>query len=870
MKKIFVALVLMLMIVVPLVSAQASTLTGPMPCSQTIVGVTPFDNRIVKYFDLKRQIFFGQQGFEFPCDQVVKNTLYEVNGLLNCDDFGTSCTTNADCDPLDNLPNDDFVCVNDRCLETCTVDGDCSAEGSCELFPDDENYCVDLCSNGDFNPYDPSCCCTLQENFNNELNDPALLKQLTQEDRDIVLPGILEDLQDDLNCLVEVASPLCSNGLDDDGDGDIDCADSDCINANTQCVPEHNSESSDVENGQIGLALSSQLYFNKFKPCAARAIKGLGVLEQIYSKTSGAFFIVQKLEELETELIHKLALNDENAQKFFQVNQFTCNTQPINAWTSKVQLLADKVYNCQDFANFANVLGKECELFGGVVVVSEPEFDVDLVTPEEACVQENLLEVLNEYLQTNVDAKNGITGDVPTFSTWEPVFVFAGPPVPSSPDVIEKKQIEAAVSQIIRQFDIITDPAVVAEPVDKVRIEDIVDMCSAIITKCVSNSMCDDTNDCTTNVCDISTGKCKTETFAPVTTPCPCADDNFGHCTGIDGTCVCPGAPAAPTPQDIEVIGVSAPTGGPLEFTVDNFNDLGNIVNPFTVSFGVAIQPAAFLCTTVGITPPVGCSPIAGSGTEGDAPHAGTDTTTCAFTYNCINDGTFLVDVNPVSVLENYAFEIGVTSGDDNVRNQYVFGVSHNIIFLPTAISIVPAVGIKNIGGESTTSGVFGPPFEIDYRFTAPVLSTGAGVSMTTIPGGTFITTTYPDTVFDKTTTVVALTGSAPAVDVIFDVWEAKRSPTTDNGPSIKTTIIAPSQAAGIAIDTPHGALGNGATVSVTESGGITWASVPDSPTGAVISDLLGGGNENAGLLTLFIAALFVFSIFLYVLRRRS
>lgn len=888
MKKIFVALVLTLMIVVPLVSAQASTLTGPMPCSQTIVGVTPFDNRIVKYFDLKRQIFFGQQGFEFPCDQVVKNTLYEVNGLLNCDDFGTSCTTNADCDPLDNLPNDDFVCVNDRCLETCTVDGDCSAEGSCELFPDDENYCVDLCSNGDFNPYDPSCCCTLQENFNNELNDPALLKQLTQEDRDIVLPGILEDLQDDLNCLVEVASPLCSNGLDDDGDGDIDCADSDCINANTQCVPEHNSESSDVENGQIGLALSSQLYFNKFKPCAARAIKGLGVLEQIYSKTSGAFFIVQKLEELETELIHKLALNDENAQKFFQVNQFTCNTQPVNSWTSNVKTLNALFNECQQLAPFWADVAAECGMtFGGGGPIDD--VDTNFVTPEEQCLQDALVFKMNEFNKFISDPTDDIGGNVPTFptSSFPPVFPHVLTPPFDNADQ-QNKLIAANILQgtsianwVIGCFAISgTETEAIdcikqncqkgpAQPFCGNGIVEVSEQCDTGGPCCTSCRFAaqftrgtDDGNDCTQDICD-AVGVTM-HLFLGASTPCPCFDDSFGHCDGA-GTCTCPGVPppVGQPPSEIELVPTAVtPDVGFDEYTL-NVNDLQG------VGF-VLNEEAALKITTAGAGLPT--ISIPGAILSSSQSNAVNGQVIFGASYTLPEGATYPVTIK-VPKTDNTVVTVSVQATQQTTKN---FG-GRTSLFGSTAIpwktatlacppvlfeAQQPAIGTLaqgfDVGATTVTSpGVGSITFEIVFDKDSV---TDGWFGALTPPVGV----TVPHAPFFSCGAPIPLSVGLAE----FTLW-GYTGPVTA-GTVYRPTVLSPGAGASdgkavISVDLPNSNLQNtqNAFVFNDAAGSLTLGSI----TGAAVFGEL--ENSPGGIAALAIAALIVIGIFVFVLRRR-
>jgi hypothetical protein len=65
---------------------------------------------------------------------------------------------------------------------------------------------------------------------------------------------------------------------------------------------------------QQSLDVGSDTYFNIIKNCYVRAIKDLGILEQTYIDEPEAFFFVQKLQAIEVDLQHMLAIEDQKAK----------------------------------------------------------------------------------------------------------------------------------------------------------------------------------------------------------------------------------------------------------------------------------------------------------------------------------------------------------------------------------------------------------------------------------------------------------------------------------------------------------------------------------------------------------------------------
>jgi len=252
--------------VLSLISSVAAQQPVDLVCSQPVVGTTDLNSEYRLYFLEKAALLFGANLPLTPvenaiaCDFTVDKTLWELNGIL------------SNCGP---------------------------AGGGCSFF------------------YYSECCCDLEKTLESELTDTDLMAELTEEDRTIVVPNAIEDLANALECLDSQYLAECDDGIDNEADGDTD------FTADDECDASWDNNE-DADDTQTGIGVGSDEYFNDVKPCYVRAIKDLGILEQVYSKTTQSFFLVQKLEELEVELQHKLALEDEDVIQDFSVPPMTC------------------------------------------------------------------------------------------------------------------------------------------------------------------------------------------------------------------------------------------------------------------------------------------------------------------------------------------------------------------------------------------------------------------------------------------------------------------------------------------------------------------------------------------------------------------
>jgi hypothetical protein len=260
MKKILIALVLMMSMVGS--AFEVLPVNADLVCTQTVQGSTSINTAYIPFFQEKFALLFSSAGTDgIACDYTVDSTLWEVNGIL----------------------------------EACE---DTEGEG-CAFVP---------------SPFNNDCCCDQFVTLESEIFD--VLNELTVEDRDIIVPQALTDLSAALDCLNTEYLAECMDGIDQDGEG------TDYPN-DVRCDAPW--DASEFEFGlQTDKPVTSATYFNDVKPCYVRAIKDLGILEQVTSKTTQAFFLVQKLQELEVELQHKLALEDEQAIQDFTVGSETC------------------------------------------------------------------------------------------------------------------------------------------------------------------------------------------------------------------------------------------------------------------------------------------------------------------------------------------------------------------------------------------------------------------------------------------------------------------------------------------------------------------------------------------------------------------
>ncbi|MEM3154131.1 MAG: hypothetical protein QW165_01015 [Candidatus Woesearchaeota archaeon] len=208
---------------------------------------------------------------------------------------------------------------------------------------------------------DNPCACTLTSSLSLEGNDPNLLVHLTKEDREIILPNAWARLKVAMDCLIENYSP------------------------------------EDDEPVIVG----SATWFNDVKPCYVSAINILGMLENIYSRTPEAFFLVQKLQELEVELMHKLALEDQKAKAAWIVLPNTCNVFPINAHTSEGILKKNIFLSPNAAMTFWNAVWGNCGGIGNSFVQSQME-----------CFEQHKIDILNNALKVVCDPLDGEEGDI--------------------------------------------------------------------------------------------------------------------------------------------------------------------------------------------------------------------------------------------------------------------------------------------------------------------------------------------------------------------------------------------------------------------------------------------------------------------------
>lgn len=75
-----------------------------------------------------------------------------------------------------------------------------------------------------------------------------------------------------------------------------------------------------------GGSIGSDTYFNELKLCYVRAIKDLGIISKIFIDEDDAFFAVQMVEEIQEDLQHLLAMEDQNASLAFEVPQAEIGT----------------------------------------------------------------------------------------------------------------------------------------------------------------------------------------------------------------------------------------------------------------------------------------------------------------------------------------------------------------------------------------------------------------------------------------------------------------------------------------------------------------------------------------------------------------
>jgi|GEM_PF-1972505 len=201
--------------------------------------------------------------FEIDCANNVDD---DGDGAVDCDD--TDCLLDPNCitpgneictDGVDNdadgfIDCDDSDCVLDAACDA--GDGECCAPGNPSPGCDDEvgEDCVcaldPFCCNGQWdsicaNEYETQCggTCTGAEDCINGIDDDGD-GQVDCDDVDCV---------NDPNCVAPGVELFCANNIDDDGDGLTDCADPDCVNDPACIVPPTEIDCTDgVDNDQDG------------------------------------------------------------------------------------------------------------------------------------------------------------------------------------------------------------------------------------------------------------------------------------------------------------------------------------------------------------------------------------------------------------------------------------------------------------------------------------------------------------------------------------------------------------------------------------------------------------------------------------------
>lgn len=82
------------------------------------------------------------------------------------------------------------------------------------------------------------------------------------------------------------------------------------------------------------VVVGSDTYFNTIKPCYVRLIKDHGILEEIFHDEPDAWFLVHKIQAIQTDLQHLLAMEDQSASLSFSVG---VPTAPIDALTLTIE-----------------------------------------------------------------------------------------------------------------------------------------------------------------------------------------------------------------------------------------------------------------------------------------------------------------------------------------------------------------------------------------------------------------------------------------------------------------------------------------------------------------------------------------------------
>ncbi|VVB80862.1 Uncharacterised protein [uncultured archaeon] len=98
------------------------------------------------------------------------------------------------------------------------------------------------------------------------------------------------------------------------------------LSTSTDClINVYNGSIVNTSDPSDDILVGAHLYFNTVKPCFVRTITALGALEQIYIDETNSSFFVQKLQALEEQYQHFLALEDLQATRAFNISHATLN-----------------------------------------------------------------------------------------------------------------------------------------------------------------------------------------------------------------------------------------------------------------------------------------------------------------------------------------------------------------------------------------------------------------------------------------------------------------------------------------------------------------------------------------------------------------